>query len=52
MIKFICKECRQPSGYEDGDENEDTGLCYHCFEDGVERAEERRLERIARSNEY
>ncbi len=27
-------------------------VCHHCFEDGVEQAEERRFERIARENEY
>lgn len=50
---FRCKEC----GYDytdddDRDPAHDTGLCYRCFEDGVERAEERRRERIARQNEF
>lgn len=47
-----CKKCRRPHrADEDGDEI-GTGLCYECFEEGVEEAEERRRERIARGNEY
>lgn len=47
-----CKLCGRPYlDDEDADEH-GTGLCYHCFEDGVEEAEERRLRRIAEQNEY
>lgn len=48
-----CNRCRIP--YEDEDEDDDhfgTGLCYQCFEDGLEEHEERRRQRIAERNEY
>lgn len=51
--KIICKKCRD--SYQEGEEDDDnyrTGLCYHCFEDGVEEHEIRKRERIARQNEY
>ncbi len=50
---LTCKRCRQPyfEGSE-GDDNFETGLCYHCFEDALEEYEERKRERIARQNEY
>lgn len=39
--------------YEAEDEDHfGTGLCYSCFDDAVDLAEERRRERIARQNEY
>lgn len=50
---LTCKRCRDR--YEEGDENDDnfeTGLCYHCFEDALEDYEIRKRERIARQNEY
>lgn len=47
-----CKKCKQPYADEEGSDEFETGLCYHCFEEGVEEYEERRRDRIARSNEY
>jgi hypothetical protein len=52
MHKFVCKECFQKSEAEEGDDNFGTDLCCWCFEDGVERADESRRERIALANEY
>lgn len=52
MITFRCKKCEQKAAYEYGDDNEGTGLCYYCFEDGMEEYEERRRQRIAEANEY
>lgn len=52
---FTCKGCHILYHEDDVDEPESnfgTGLCQHCFQDGVEEAEERRRERIARENEY
>ena len=48
----ICKECRLSYRVDEDADEFGTGLCYECFEEGVERAEERRRERIARANEY
>jgi len=56
--RFRCVKCGvmfAPDYDEDEHGNEfivSTKLCYYCFEDGVEEAEERRRERIARNNEY
>lgn len=47
-----CKKCRGAFTCEEDDDEFGTGLCYHCFEDSVEEAEERRRERIARENEF
>lgn len=52
ILKFVCKECHQLSEADKDDDNYGTYLCYWCFEDGVEKAEEKRRERIARQNEY
>lgn len=49
-FKFICKKCGVR--FEVEDDEEQTKLCYHCFEDSVEEFEEKRRERIARENEY
>jgi len=47
-----CKECNREYDPDENEDDFDCGLCYHCFEAGVERAEERRLRRIAEQNEY
>jgi len=52
-FKMVCRGCM--CRYEEGDESDDnyaTGLCYYCFEDAVEAAEELRLRRIQEANEY
>ena len=48
----VWKKCRRPYFEDEDDDEYGTGLCYHCFEEGVEEYEERRRERIARENEY
>lgn len=47
-----CKVCNKPYLEDESADEYGTGLCYHCFEDGVEAADERRRLRIARQNEY
>ena len=48
----VCKKCQRAYVEDEDDDGFGTGLCYDCFEDGVEEAEIRRRERIARANEY
>lgn len=52
MSDPLCKKCRGPYAEDESDDSFGTGLCCDCFEDGVEDAEIRRRERIARQNEY
>jgi hypothetical protein len=47
-----CRKCGDRFQCDEGDDEYGTGLCYHCFEDGLEVYEERRRERIARQNEF
>lgn len=47
-----CKRCGGAYHDNEDDDGFETGLCYVCFEDGLEEHEERRRERIARANEY
>lgn len=50
-----CKKCQcryQEEHSDDDDLSIGTGLCYHCFEEGVEEYEEKRRRRIAEQNEY
>lgn len=47
-----CRKCRQPFVCDEDDDEYGTGLCYWCFEGGVEEHEERRRQRIAEQNEY
>lgn len=47
-----CKKCGRAYVNEEDADEFGTGLCYECFEDGVEEADIRRRERIARNNEY
>jgi len=51
-MKYRCKKCGCEAECDYDDECEGTNLCYRCFEDGVEEAEERRLRRIQEANEY
>lgn len=48
----VCRKCRRL--YFDDEDNDEfeTGLCYQCFEDGLEEHEERKRRRIAEQNEY
>lgn len=48
----FCKKCRCRYAEHEGDDEFGTGLCYECFEEGVEGADIKRRERIARENEY
>lgn len=52
MLQFTCKKCGEQAECDYDDENEGTNLCYDCFEEALQNYEERRLERIARDNEY
>mgnify|MGYP001614274603 CR=1 FL=1 len=50
-----CKKCQcqyREDFSDDDDPSIGTGLCYYCFEDGVEEYEEKRRRRIAEQNEY
>jgi hypothetical protein len=52
---MVCKKCHRmfkEDGAEDDDLSVGTGLCYDCFEEGVEEYEERRRRKIAEQNEY
>lgn len=51
-MQHKCRKCQRLYEDDDRDDNYETGLCYACFEDGVEDYEERRRERIARENEW
>ena len=51
-MKPVCKKCRLPYHEDEDDDEFGTGLCYHCFEEGIEEYEERRRRRIAEQNEY
>lgn len=52
MDTLNCKVCKRPYVDDEDADEFGTGLCYCCFEDGVESAEIKRRERIARANEY
>lgn len=52
LLDSQCKKCRRHYRDDEGGDEYGTGLCYECFEEGVEEAEIRRRERIARENEY
>lgn len=52
MDKQVCRKCRRPYVEDEDDDGYRTGLCYECFEEGVEEYEIKRRERIARENEY
>lgn len=47
-----CRKCRRPYHEDEDDDGFETGLCYECFEGGLEDFEERRRQRIAEANEY
>lgn len=47
-----CKKCNRKFLADEDDDEYGTGLCYECFEEGVEEYEIKRRERIARENEY
>lgn len=51
-LKGECKACGRPFVCDDDDDEAGTNLCYICFEDGIERNEERKRRRIAEENEY
>ncbi len=36
----VCKKCHRPYIDEEDNDEHGTGLCYECFEDGVDEAEE------------
>ena len=48
----VCKKCNRPYQDDPDDDGHGTKLCYECFEESLEDFEEKRRERIARSNEY
>jgi hypothetical protein len=47
-----CRKCKRSYFDDEDDDAFDTGLCYQCFEDGLEEHEERKRRRIAEQNEY
>ena len=50
--KSVCRKCHM-SFFDDVDADEyGTGLCHHCFEEGVEEYEEKKRQRISEQNEY
>lgn len=51
-INGTCRRCRRPYHDDEDSDEFETGLCYECFEAGLEEFEERRRQRIAEANEY
>lgn len=47
-----CKRCKLQYRDDEGDDGFETGLCYQCFEEGLEEYEEARRRKIAERNEY
>lgn len=52
MADPVCKSCNRPYVDDEDADEYGSGLCYLCFEEGIEEYEIKRRERIARQNEY
>jgi hypothetical protein len=47
-----CRKCERRYVDDEDDDGFETGLCYECFETGLEDYEENRRRKIAERNEY